>query len=151
MKVSRAKSGRPLNSNGFIASTKWMAGETMHERGTMKNLSLSVKVVIVLLAAFSIFAGVYYWTLNELKVNGVIYFEVIKNKDLVADILPPPEYIIESYLVVQQMVNEQAPEKLKLLQSEGDRLRKEYEERHAYWGEESSCRTGEGPSLKSIL
>jgi methyl-accepting chemotaxis protein len=99
----------------------------------MKRIKLSVKVVIVLLVSFSIFGGVYYWTLNELKVNGSIYVEVIRNKDLVADILPPPAYIIESYLVVQQMLNEQNPEKLKFYQSEGNRLKKEYEERHAYW------------------
>ena len=99
----------------------------------MKNIKLSVKVVIILFASFSIFGGVCYWTLNELKVNGPIYFEVIRNKDLVADILPPPEYIIESYLIVQQMLNEQNSEKLKILQSEGNRLKKEYEERHAYW------------------
>jgi methyl-accepting chemotaxis protein len=111
----------------------------------VKSIKLSAKVVIVLLACFSIFGGVYYWTLNELKVNGSIYCEIIRNKDLVADILPPPEYIIESYLVVQQMLSEQNPEKLKVLQSEGDRLKKEYEERHAYW--ERNLPTGQVKDL----
>ncbi len=33
-----------------------------------------------------------------LKVNGPIYNEFMRGKDLIAHILPPPEYIIESYL-----------------------------------------------------
>src|ERR1017187_10342229 len=42
-------------------------------------------------------------TLNELKVNGPIYQRIVQGKDLISDILPPPEYILESYLVALQL------------------------------------------------
>jgi hypothetical protein len=38
------------------------------------------------------------------KANGPIYVKIAQGKDLIADILPPPEYIIESYLNCLQMV-----------------------------------------------
>ena len=42
------------------------------------------------------------WTgvsaLGQLKVNGPIYRQIVLGKDLIADILPPPEYVIEAYL-----------------------------------------------------
>jgi methyl-accepting chemotaxis protein len=43
---------------------------------------------------------------QEVQVNGPLYQRIVEGKDIVADILPPPEYIIESYLVVLQMVQE---------------------------------------------
>ena len=39
------------------------------------------------------------WTLKE----------IVQGKDLIADVQPPPEYIIESYLLVLQMVDETDP------------------------------------------
>jgi len=42
-------------------------------------------------------------TLAELRVNGPLYQDVIQGKDLIADVLPPPLYIIESFLVAQQL------------------------------------------------
>ena len=44
------------------------------------------------------FGMVLYSTLERIKISGPLYAEIITGKDLVADILPPPEYIIESYL-----------------------------------------------------
>lgn len=38
-------------------------------------------------------------TLSYLKVNGPLYEHIVQGKDLVADILPPPEYVLEPYLV----------------------------------------------------
>jgi methyl-accepting chemotaxis protein len=43
-----------------------------------------------------IFTGVY--ALSELKVGGPLYDKIKLGNDLVADILPPPEYVIEAYL-----------------------------------------------------
>ena len=43
---------------------------------------------------------------NAIKIKGDLYNQVIQMKDLVADILPPPAYIIESYLTVLQQIDE---------------------------------------------
>ncbi len=42
--------------------------------------------------------GTTYFALRTLKVGGHLYGQIVLGKDLLADILPPPEYIIEPYL-----------------------------------------------------
>ena len=84
-------------------------------------------------------------TLARLKVNGPIYKEIVLQKDLLADILPPPEYLIEAYLVSLQMT---AADKAKLpgLIEKAKSLEKDFEDRKDYWAKE----LGDGPA-KSIL
>ena len=50
-----------------------------------------------------------YRVVSTVKVSGPLYADIIRGKDLVADILPPPEYIIESYLVAYQAGGETRP------------------------------------------
>lgn len=69
--------------------------------------------------------------LSELKVGGPLYRQIVLGKDLIADILPPPEYVIESYLEATLAVNnpgELAQHRDRLVQ-----LRKDYDLRHQYW------------------
>ena len=68
-----------------------------------------------------------------------MYGEIIRNRELIADILPPPEYIIESYLVVNQAftANVQGNKtELPQLRATFIKLKGEYEERHAHWQKE---------------
>jgi methyl-accepting chemotaxis protein len=84
------------------------------------------------LVGFTVYGFWSFKTLNDLKVNGPIYKRIVQGKDLVADILPPPEYIIESYLVSLQLMHVDSAEHGELIQ----RLRKlkaEYDERHVFW------------------
>ena len=46
--------------------------------------------------------------LNQLKVGGPLYNKIKLGNDLVADILPPPEYVIEAYLEVTLALNDPA-------------------------------------------
>ena len=78
---------------------------------------------------FGVFAAK---TLQELQVNGPLYQRIVQGKDLIADILPPPEYIIESYLVVLQMHDARAEERPALI-GRLEQLKKEYDQRHQYW------------------
>ena len=48
-------------------------------------------------------------TLNQVKVMGPIYTEIASGKDLIADILPPPAYIIESYLTSHALADSETP------------------------------------------
>jgi methyl-accepting chemotaxis protein len=73
--------------------------------------------------------------LNHVKVNGPIYQGIVQQKDLLADILPPPEYLIESYLVSLQMV-EADKAKLPALTDKAKALAKDFEDRHQYWAKE---------------
>jgi len=68
-----------------------------------KKLGLAFGVLVVIMLAFGWIA---ISTLSQLKVNGPIYKRIVQGKDLIADILPPPEYILESYLTVSMLANE---------------------------------------------
>src|SRR6266571_1421068 len=93
------------------------------------KLALLVAVFVIGFGAFGLFS---YFTLNTVKVNGPLYGTIAQSKDLVADILPPPEYIIESYLLVLQMADETDATKLTVLAEKSNVLRKNFEERHAF-------------------
>ena len=72
------------------------------------NLKIGVKLtllVVTFLLGFGIFGTYSYYGLNKVKVNGSIYAQIVLGKDLIADILPPPEYLIESYLNCFQMID----------------------------------------------
>jgi methyl-accepting chemotaxis protein len=95
-----------------------------------KMLSIIVFVII----GFAIFGIISYNSLGTaLQATNAIG----EGKDLVADILPPPEYIIESDLNAMQMVNaidrgaDQAT--IEQLIRQGDKLKSDYEDRHTYW------------------
>ncbi len=69
--------------------------------------------------------------LGELKVGGRVYRQIVLGKDMVADILPPPEYIIESYLEATLALQE--PANAAAHRDRLKKLRAEYDERRAYW------------------
>ena len=48
-------------------------------------------LIITLLGGFGLFGAVGFYTLDRLKVNGPVYHSIVLDKDLIADILPPPE------------------------------------------------------------
>jgi methyl-accepting chemotaxis protein len=97
----------------------------------LRTKVLGLIVIMILGSAF--FAVVSLNTLDTVKVNGPLYKQIVDSKDLIADILPPPEYLIESYLVVLQMLEEQDEGKLNALVQKSAKLREEYETRHQFW------------------
>lgn len=69
------------------------------------------------------------------RVNGPLYGGIILGKDLIADVLPPPEYVIEAYLEATLALNdpstaEPRTERLAVLRSD-------YDARRVYWQESS--------------
>ena len=48
-------------------------------------------LIAALTLGFSIFGAWSFRALRELQVDGPVYQRIIQGKDLVADILPPPE------------------------------------------------------------
>ena len=75
--------------------------------------------------------GVMRYALNELKVNGPAYEKIVYGKDLIADILPPPLYLIESYLMASEIVLN--PEKRDKNLERLKQLESDYNTRQAYW------------------
>jgi len=85
-----------------------------------------------------------YMAISELKVGGPVYDRIVLGKDLIADILPPPEYVIEAYLEATLILND--PKDVDAHGKRLSQLRKDYDDRHAYWlGEDFE------PGIKKML
>ncbi len=100
------------------------------------NLSMRSKLfsLIVVSTLGMICLGlVSYNLLEEVKVGGPLYGKITDGKDLIADILPPPEYIVESYLVVTQISGETDRYKVQQLVDRLSVLKTEYYDRHDFW------------------
>jgi methyl-accepting chemotaxis protein len=65
-------------------------------------------------------------------VSGPLYTQVIESKDLLADILPPPAYLVEAHLVTAEMLLAPSGAIPDLIER-GKTLQAQYEERHAVW------------------
>lgn len=102
----------------------------------LKNSRISLKLYLLcicFLIGFTAFGLVARDTIDTLRVQGPIYNNIVQGKDLVADILPPPEYIIESYLMVLQALEDADNRRLQENIARFNKLRSEYEERHQFW------------------
>jgi len=84
------------------------------------------------------------YALSQLKVGGPIYDKIKLGNDLVADILPPPEYVIEAYLEATLALQDRSS-----FSVHGDRLvqlKKDYDERRDFWSKSDL-----DPSIKTKL
>lgn len=102
----------------------------------VRNLTMKSKLLLlsgVFAVGFVAFGVMSYCTLSSVKVNGPHYLEIVQNKDLLADVLPPPAYIVEPCLVVQLMPRAESPKELGELIERFDRMQAEFEARQAHW------------------
>ncbi len=97
---------------------------------SIRQRFLSLMIFFVTLVL--IYGAWSFKTLHQLKVNGPVYDEVVQNKDLIADILPPPVYIIESYLVSLEMSQANQAETTSL-KARLEQLKSEYQTRVQFW------------------
>ncbi len=97
----------------------------------MKISSRSKVLGATCISACLALGGLWYYALDRLAVGGPLYSKIIDTKDIVADILPPPLYIIEPYLDATLALNEPSltPEKF----SRSRELMELYQERQSYW------------------
>jgi methyl-accepting chemotaxis protein len=115
----------------------------------INSMKLSAKMsllVMVSIFGLGISSLSMFIILQKMKVNGPIYKDIVQGKDLAADILPPPEYIIESYLTLQRLENETDNGKKQTFIKDFAKLKSEYEERHNYWKKELT-----GSDIKNII
>ncbi len=103
---------------------------------SLDRLSLSQKLAtlgVLFLAGFAAFAWRSETTVTQVGVGGPVYERIIRSKDIIADVLPPPEYIIETHLLVHQATTAGDRATLDDLVRRSRALRVEYEQRHDYW------------------
>ena len=103
---------------------------------TLRKLKLSHRFVL-LIGLFVLGFLIYgFWsikTLNELKVNGPLYQRIVNAKDLAADAMPPPVFILESYLVALQLTRVQSDADQSKLIARFKTLKNDYDTRHDFW------------------
>jgi methyl-accepting chemotaxis protein len=113
------------------------------ERGlvmdALHNLKLLHRLMAIIFFVLLGFIAYGYWsfkTLDELKIQGPVYTRIVQGKDLVADILPPPEYVIESYLVARELEDSAASQQNELI-ARLHALKTDYDTRYRYWSEQN--------------
>jgi hypothetical protein len=107
--------------------------------------SIGKKLILLLaifIAGYTTFGSVSFETLEDLRIQGNLYNQIVMSKDLIADVLPPPGYIIEAYLDVLQVADEADPAKMDYFFKELRRLQANYEERHKFWKNEPLLEQG---------
>ena len=102
--------------------------------GATMRFSLLTKVILfgclTVLSLLSIL-GICTYSNSQVRVGGPIYSHIKLSADLLADILPPPMYIIEAYLESSMAMQE--PAKLAAHKKRLGELRKDFEDRQSYW------------------
>lgn len=99
---------------------------------------LTIKTKLLLLMAFTaigfaVFSMASWMTLEELRINGERYHRIAQGKDLLADVLPPPLYVVEPFLVASQLVNEPDVAHREMQIKQLRDLEQAYEARQRFW------------------
>lgn len=93
-----------------------------------RNLAaVGIAVSVGMFASF----GLQQTALQRLKVNGPIYEQIVYGKDLIADILPPPLFVVESYMLSHEAAD--FPELVDTNLKKIATLKSAYDDRRAYW------------------
>lgn len=100
------------------------------------HLSFRVRM-IMLVSVFLIGTAVthvmYTTMILSVRIHGPMYERIVADKDIIADVLPPPQYIIESYLTVFQMMDAQTASERDRLIGQFKQLKAAYDTRHEHW------------------
>ena len=97
--------------------------------------------------AFAAATGVQQYAASKTAINSPHYLQIVRAKDLVADVLPPPAYLLESYLEANLAVRE--PARLEEHLDALARLKKDYEARHAFWSDRANWESDDGVNEKA--
>lgn len=121
------------------------AGNIFSKMSALKiksKFALFVVFVSICIAISAIRANKEY---ADVTVGGVLYNQVISNKDLAADILPPPAYLLESWqLALEMVVLKDKP--ISPLIEKSIKLAEEFKARSKYWEQSIT-----NPDMKSVF
>jgi hypothetical protein len=89
----------------------------------------------VVCAGFAGSVGVQQFASSQMAINSQAYGQIVRAKDLVADVLPPPAYLIESFLEATLAKN--SPQSAANHKQRLAKLKEEYNARHTFWSDKS--------------
>ncbi len=101
------------------------------------------------LASLVLVAALSVSTVTKVKIGSELHDQIIEGKDLIADVLPPPAFILESYQVAGRMLNAPADEQEQLAKTLA-RLQTEYDDRLKFWAAEKVIHQDD-PALVKIF
>ncbi len=105
--------------------------------GTAK-ISTRLWGLLAMLVVLAGIAGVIFFSvLNQVRIGSDRYVEIIEAKDIQADVLPPPLYLVETHLIAHQLVvgrPENSDDKLSKL----TRLKNQYAVRFDVWDQKAT-------------
>jgi PAS domain S-box-containing protein len=89
---------------------------------------------------------VVYDTVTTVQIHGPLYVQIVDNKDLAVDAVPPPLYIVESYLATWEMLEVLPSQRMVLIQR-FHQLQREFNLKEAEW----QTRLPPGPLRDKLL
>lgn len=112
------------------------------------KLSLRTQVLMLLGVFAALFVGlvIMVWVNTAERAEDSVYAPVLSTKDVVADVLPPPLYVVEPLLVAHEAVLAE-PAKLDALESQWSQLERDFQARETFW---ASAKMDEGLRTKLL-
>lgn len=92
-------------------------------------------LLAIVVACFLILGGLGRQVIARIAIDGPIYQQLIQQKDLIADVLPPPLFIVESYLTVLELANPERELDQLVLERKLRLLEQQYRSQQAHWSE----------------
>jgi signal transduction histidine kinase len=117
----------------------------------MKISTKMVMLVAVPLLGMLVLLAVAVPLIARVKVGGPEYNKIAQAAALKADILPPPEYLVEAMLVVNQLATGQNPASTALTVTYLEGLKTQYYERYQYWSTHLTFAEIKGPFLTAAF
>lgn len=107
----------------------------LHLLITLAAVCLTGTVILGVFSVYRVYSTASLISASEAKtrVNSDIYKSIIQAKDVLADVLPPPAYVIEPFLVALQLTEANDKVEIDHLKSQMAQLRNDYNASIAHW------------------
>lgn len=112
----------PLEENAMIKYIK-----------KLQNINKLMFVIIIFALGFGTFKVYFFSPLTTLKAKGPIYADIVPRKNPITGVFPTPEYLANSYAIIQRLTSETDPEKITYFIGKGRAIRSDYERFYKYW------------------
>ena len=100
-------------------------------RRSLKSMATLLVFGVTMAVGIGVAVAISAYSMTKIRIGGATYERIVQTKDLVADILPPPLYIIEAYLEATRAAYFETP--VADAKKRVAELRKDYDTRRAYW------------------
>ena len=115
----------------------------------LKNISVARKFTILIASVFLGMTALFVistYTISKTSIGSTTYQSIENSKDLLADILPPPLYVVETYLDALQTVNTNDAASLEKIYGSIAQHKKAFQQQYELWHSGAI-----DPKIKEIL